>query len=139
MDHGNIEKSEVVIATILRLLIERGIKGGELDFASLHLGDEYIPFFATCFTWLVDEGLIRAAKVTVVPGDGEDAADDLYVYNPTLTSQGFALLGQRVKIGETTTTIGEAVESRSDGKPRGWQMGDFLGGILGGFTKSVGS
>lgn len=139
MDQGNIEKSEVVIATILRVLIERGIRGGELDFAALQLDDEYFPFFATCFTWLGDEGLVRAGRVTVVPGDGEDVADDLYVYNPTLTSQGFALLGQQVKIGETTTTIGEAVERRSEGRPSGWQIGDLVGGILGGFTKSIGS
>jgi hypothetical protein len=110
-----------------------------LDFSALGLDDEYFPFFATCFTWLSNEGLVRADRVTVVPEDGEDVANDLYVYNPTLTSHGFAMLGQKVKIGETITTLGDAVESRSVGEPSGWQIGDLVGGILGGFTKSIGS
>lgn len=139
MQLDNIEKSELVIATILRILIERGIRGGELEFSDLDLSDDHFPYFATCFYWLQNEGIVRAERVTVMPGDGDDVANDLYVYNPTLTALGFSLLGQTVKVGDSSTTLTEAVEQRTSGRVSGWQIGDLIGGVIGGFTKSIGS
>ena len=139
MELGNIEKSELVIATVLRILIERGLRAGSLEFKQLGLSDEYRPFFATSFSWLQSEGFVRAVRVTVIPDDEDETHDDLLVYNPALTAYGFSRLGQSVKIGETTTTLREAVDTRTSGKPSAWQIGDFVGGILGGTIKSVSS
>jgi hypothetical protein len=135
----NIEKSELVIATILRILVERGIAASEMEFSSLGLPDSFFPFFATCFRWLQSEGIVRAEKVAAMSGDDSDDAVDLYIYNPTLTSRGFTLLGQSIKVGNTETTVAKAVETRASGQTTGWQIGDLVGGVLGGFTKSIGS
>ncbi|MEZ5797923.1 MAG: hypothetical protein R3D63_10860 [Paracoccaceae bacterium] len=139
MPFENIEKSELVIATILRILNDRGIRGGTLQFGELDLSDEYFPFFATCFGWLQSEGIVRAEKVTVISADGDDEANDLYIYNPALTAHGFSLMGQSVRVGGANTTLRDAVETHLSSRPSGWQIGDLVGAIIGGFTKSIGS
>lgn len=130
---GNLEKSELVIAKILGLLMDWGLSETELQFSELELDDEHMPFFATCIEWLEAEGVIRTRKVHKFL-DGR-----CLVVGPTLTAHGLALMGKKIKVGEGSTTIGEAVKQTSKETSFFTGAGDFGGGFVGGLLKSLGS
>jgi hypothetical protein len=132
---NNMEKSELVIAKILTLLMEWGIKDSSLNFKKLELDDAYASFFFPCINWLSNEGIIRTGKIQMYangPGQGS-------ISNPVLTSYGISLLGNSVKVGNTDVRLSEAVKTLSAEKKSYSGIGDFMGGFLGGFTKSMGS
>jgi hypothetical protein len=139
MAHENLEKSEIVIARILNLLLERGIRGGDLEFSDLSLDDDFLHFFAACFRWLIDEGIVRAQKVTDIPVDEQAGMDDLYVYNPTITAHGFNVLGRSVVIGTETLAASIVVQRVSANDQSYSGFGDFAGGFVGGLLKVLGS
>jgi len=131
-----IEKSEVVIAKILTLLMEWGIQECDLRFEELELDPkEYGSFFFSCVHWLENEGLIRTSRIDCFM----DAAHAGVVNRPVLTSYGFYILGTKVKIGDHEATLSETVKEVSSSAGNYSNIGDFFGGLLGGFTKSVGS
>lgn len=129
----NLEKSELVIAKILGLLMEWGISDELLDFSQLGLEEEYLPFYIPCVKWLQAEGILRANEVyEVMNGNGR-------VLAPTLTAHGLSLMGRSLAVGEATTTIGEAVKKTSKKTEYYTGAGDFTGGFIGGLLKSLGS
>jgi hypothetical protein len=130
---SNIAKSEVVIAKILKLLMETGLKDTTVSFRSLDLADEYEPFFQTCFIWLIDEGLIRS-KTNI-----DSVSSAFHSYGPVLTSRGFAVLGKQIEVNGAKMTIATAIDQTSRGQKSATFVGDFVGGMLGGFTKSISS
>jgi hypothetical protein len=127
----NIEKSELVIAKILGLLLEWGLSANRLEFSELGLDSEYTKFFSTCVEWLEAEGLIRTTKVHVFSGG------EAIVVGPVLTARGLAIMGNRIKVGGTDTTIATAVKETT--KETGYYtgFGDFSGGFVGGLLKSL--
>lgn len=129
----NLEKSELVIAKILGLLMEWGLADTELKFEELELDEEFLPFFATCVEWLEREGIIRARKVHQFKGG------EALVVGPTLTARGLALMGNHLKIGDAETTVGEAVKETKKETTFYTGLGDFGGGFVGGLFKSLGS
>lgn len=129
----NIEKSELVIANILRLLMEFGLSEAILNFEELGLSDDYGPFFVTCVKWLEAEGLIRTQEIhQLLSGTG-------FVVGPTLTSKGFAILGHKFSIDGQEVTTAQVVKGKSEGSSNFSAIGDFLGSVLGGAYKSLGS
>jgi hypothetical protein len=135
---NNLEKSEVVIAKILALLMEWGIQECTLNFEELDLDpDEFGSFFFPCVQWLVDEGVIRirSSERYLSPICGG------IISAPAITSRGLNLLGQKLNLGEgpTSETLSDRVQTVSNQGPNYSGIGDFFGGILGGFTKSMGS
>ncbi|WP_414897011.1 hypothetical protein [Rhodovulum sp. YEN HP10] len=131
----NLEKSEIVISKILSLLMEWGIRECELEFEELELDDEFRFFFFPCIEWLTDEGVIRTGEIHGELG-GTGCGS---VMNPVLTSYGLNVLGTRIQLGETEEKLSDAVKKVSAGSRSYAQFGDFVGGLLGGFTKSIGS
>lgn len=129
----NIEKSEVVIARILSKVLEFGLQDAGLEFKELELGDSYAPFFSTCVDWLVAEGLIRVGT-HIKTKDGE-----CFLAGITLTSHGFAVLGQEISGTDRGETVADAVKQVTDSGAGYSGVGDFIGGLLGGFTKSISS
>lgn len=135
---NNLEKSEVVIARILALLMESGIQECTLKFEELDLDpDEFGSFFFPCVQWLVDEGVIRVRS-------SQRYQSPIYggtITAPTLTSRGLNLLGQKLNLGEehNIETLSDRVQTVSNQGADYSGIGDFFGGILGGFTKSMGS
>jgi hypothetical protein len=130
---SNIKKSEIVIAKILTLLMERGLSHSMMTFRCLGLESEYEPFFKTSFLWLVDEGLVRSKN------NIESITSVFHAYDPVLTAKGFALLGTRLTSQDGEITIAQAVEETASSQRSFAGLGDFLGGLLGGFTKSIGN
>ncbi|WP_417249618.1 hypothetical protein [Celeribacter sp.] len=131
----NFERSEIVIAKILDNAIEIGIQEWTLQFSNLMLDDEYAPYFYPCLKWLEAEGIIRVEAYHRTIGDIAGGV----VQNISLTSYGLVALGHTIKIGDDTDKMSEAVKKVSSGEKSYAQVGDFLGGILGGFTKSISS
>ncbi len=128
-----IEKSEIVIAGILNKALEYGLQQNDLRFEELELDSEFLPFFATCVDWLISEGLIR------VGNHQKMAAGTSFVINISLTSYGFAVLGRKLTIGGEEMEIGQAVKKVASTGSGYSSAGDFFGGLLGGFTKSISS
>ena len=129
----NMQKSERVIAKILDLAMMQAIQGWQLSFKDLELGGDYEPFFFQSIQWLEAEDIIRVTEYRRLTAGGGS------VINPILTSHGMNILGHRVKLGKETTLMSDAVKQVSSGEKSFSQIGDFFGGFLGGFTKSVGS
>ncbi|OZA06982.1 MAG: hypothetical protein B7Y02_14630, partial [Rhodobacterales bacterium 17-64-5] len=83
--------------------------------------------FADMVKWLQDEGVVR---------DQDSYSDGLggVVFDLVLTSRGFWLLEQKFT-GDLT--LGSAISKVAKNEPMTAGLGDFVGGILGGFTKSI--
>ncbi|MCE8509263.1 hypothetical protein KBY28_12495 [Ruegeria pomeroyi] len=131
----DIQKSELVISRILSLLMEWGIQECELRFSELQLDEEFAPFFFPCVEWLIDEGVIRASGIDKFL-EGNAAG---IVRRPVLTSFGMKILGRSVELEEGSISLSKAVREVSEQGRSFSQIGDFFGGLLGGFTKSMGS
>ena len=132
-DVENMEKSERVVAAILSQLMVWGIQDCELVFEELQLPKEYEPFFFQCLRWLEAEGIIRTSNIT------QFSDRSCKAINPVLTSFGIKALNQSIKLVEGETKLADAVNQVSGGQKPYSNLGDFIGGLLGGFTKSIGS
>ncbi|NRB00683.1 MAG: hypothetical protein HRU32_12825 [Rhodobacteraceae bacterium] len=130
----NVQRSETVIAAILAHLMQRGIQHGGIQFAELGLEEDYQPFFLPCFEWLMSEGLIRFKSSKNVGWRHGGPV----VLEPTLTSLGYRYLGEPMLAGDADQKLGEVVKDVAKGGENFAQFGDFFGGLLGGFTKSMG-
>ncbi len=131
---NNTEKSELVVAKILSAVSDNGLQYFRLDFDDLKLDEAFEPFFDTCINWLADENIIRFSEL--IP----DCDDDQWaVSNPVLTSYGYSLLNSPLLGGKVDETMGAAIKKVSEKGTSYAGIGDFIGGILGGFTKSIGS
>jgi hypothetical protein len=124
-------KSEQIIAAILSLLLKRGVRKTEIcaqDVADNGSDDSANELFEDAIFWLRHEGIIRFDQYT------EDSFIDC-----TLTAYGFAILGQKLHGSPENETVGTAVKRISSNKTNLSPVGDFIGGLLGGLTKSLGS
>jgi len=130
---SNIERSEKVIAKILSLAMDRGISHWQLEFEDLELDNEYAVHFFPCVEWLEAEGVIRVGQYARTLGGLATGT----VVNPTLTSSGFALLGREVDMGEGARQLSESVKSVSEGHTGYAEAGNFTGGLLATFIKSM--
>ena len=83
--------------------------------------------------WLIQEGIIHCADTSQAIGG------NLVMFSPMITSKGFALLDQLLVVGEDKIRVGQAVREVAGGQRNYAGFGDFVGGLLGGFTKSMGS
>ena len=134
MSETNLQKSELVISKILEFLLAMGLQRGTLlKFQDLELPDEYGAIYDGCCTWLLDEEIIRCEQRAEVIGG------NIELFSPKITSRGFALLDQTFLIGEDRIRVGQAVKEVAGGGKNYAGIGDFVGGLLGGFTKSMGS
>lgn len=134
MTETNLQKSELVISKILERLLELGLQQGTLlSFEDLGLPKEYAPIYNGCCAWLIEEGVIRCAD------SAQAMRGNLRMISPMITSRGFALLDQPFGVGDDRIRVGQAVKEVAGGQGNYAGIGDFVGGVLGGFTKSMGS
>ncbi|MGL6210834.1 MAG: hypothetical protein ACRC14_13505 [Paracoccaceae bacterium] len=129
----NLEKSELVIAKILGLLLEWGLSDSELRFDELGLDNDFQQFFAPCVEWLEAEGVIRVTETHRFL-DGETL-----VVNPIITAHGLAMLGKQINVGDKQTTIATAVKKTTKDTNFYTGIGDLGGGFVGGLLKSLGN
>ncbi|WP_415182152.1 hypothetical protein [Phaeovulum sp.] len=129
----NLEKSELVIAKTLGLLMETGLRNAQLDFVELELDSTYEDFFGTCIEWLESEGIIRTRSIA------KYSNGNVTIFGPTLTAHGFEIMGRSLMVGGNQITIGEAVVRTSKETSFYTGLGDLGGGFVGGLLKSLGS
>ncbi|MCA8867845.1 MAG: hypothetical protein KDA67_04285 [Rhodobacteraceae bacterium] len=131
----NAEKSQLVMARILEKAMEMGIQEWMLSFGELELGEDFEDFFFPCLEWLESEGFIRVQGYNRYLGGAAKGN----VQNVHITSFGQSVLRREVNITGESEMLSETVKSVSREPASYSQFGDFLGSLLGGFTKSIGS
>ena len=131
----NAEKSQLVMARILDKAMEMGIQEWMLGFDDLKLEDDYANFFYPCLKWLENEGLVRVEGYHRTMGGPANGS----VRNVHITAFGQSVLRQEVNITGEREMLSETVKGVSKEPASYSQFGDFLGSLLGGFTKSLGS
>lgn len=129
----DLQRSELVISKVLTLVARWGIQQTDLKFEELELSDEFIPFFIPCVEWLEAEGVIRTKNIT------QFASGAGIVLRPVITSLGMKMMGAQITLGEENEKLATAAAKVSSGEKSYSQVGDFFGGLLGGFSKSLGS
>ena len=130
----NIPKSEKVIAKVLSLLMEWGIQNCQLEFDELELDESFGEFFFPCIYWLEAEGVIRTTEISVFSAGGGTGI----VFGPVLTSYGMKVMGMSLDVGEKEINVSEAVSKVSSGNAQYANAGNFAGGLLAAFIKSIG-
>ena len=129
-----IERSELVIARILELAMDKGITNWTLEFKCLKLDDQFAEHFLPSVRWLEMEGIIRVESYV----DALTGPKNSWAVSPTLTSHGFSELGRRVDLGNGSKPLAEAVKEVSGQNGNFTRAGNFTGGFLASFLKSVG-
>ena len=121
-----------VIGQVMARFVSQGLLGQPIDtFApEAFLGTPVDPkTFEAVITWMLDEGIIRG-KERIQTIDGR-----LRIIAVQLTAKGLAIVKQPLPEGDT---IEKRIQSDAGG--RSWSsIGELIGGIAGGFTKSMGS
>lgn len=138
-----VEYHYETLGRILTFLAQKGfarVRLDELDamnIMSRTVGDEadVLTTFANVLHWMHAEGLIRVSQV-------HEHSSGYIFAGVQLTSKGIGVL----QANPGNEAIGESIEKRaatnSDGEIRSpvfVQMGEFVGSLLGGFTKSISS
>jgi hypothetical protein len=114
------ESFPLAVATLNSRAIERAM---EMSSGCLASGRSFDDVLRHSVAWLYDEGYIRSNGLTAYEG-------------MTLTQKGLAALNA-VPQGLSATVGSSLVEATSD-SGRNWSgVGDLVGGVIGGFTKSI--
>lgn len=117
-------ESERLIGAILSKLSRSGVKRVSLSAQEFGVDRHFLQ---DAVIWLSREKLIKA--------DGGHFDGYLQC---ALTAKGFSLLGQTFRIDGGEVHLVEAVRRVGSGEESYAKAGNFFGGLLGAFTKSVG-
>lgn len=131
----SLAKSEHIVAAIVAHLAERGVQrtNFSVEDVGLELTEDNDKLFSDALRWLSDEGIIRSnERYDTVDGTENETIAIAF----TLTSFGFDLLQNRF---EGDLKLGAAIQQAKDGSGGYSNIGDLIGGILGGFTKTISS
>ncbi|MEQ9260308.1 MAG: hypothetical protein RIG84_14565 [Roseovarius sp.] len=130
MEYDTLPESEEMVAKIVSFLAERGVRQSDVSAQVLgYTQDNQVDvLFANAMKWLIDEGIVRQTALHETQGGMAKGC--------VLTSRGFALLAQPF---EGSLTLGTAIRKTAESGAGYSNVGDLLGGLLGGFTKSLGS
>ena len=124
------EQSTVMLARLVQRLADNGVIKEDIssdDFVSDHTAQNEVQIFCDLIDWLSREGVIRT-------DGGYSGGNGDFVYDLVLTSRGFWLLEQDYT---ANLTLGAAIKAVSQNGAMTSGLGDFVGGMLGGFTKSI--
>ena len=125
---SRIEASEVMVAKVVGEVALSGVipKKISSEILGLSIEDEAVLLFESAVDWLSSESVITVH--TQYKGEVSN------IYTATLTSYGFALLSQNFGDGLKLGTALQKVRSTGHGFSG---LGEFLGGVLCGFTKTL--
>lgn len=128
---SRLDASRVIVAEIISSLEENGVIPSEIhvsDFRPKYTLEDS-RLFASAVSWLAAESVIRLRGKPIA-----DTDDDTLHYEVVLTSFGFSALARQLS---GNLTLREQLKEAREGQ-RTWSgVGDLLGGVLGGFTKSI--
>ncbi|MFV0244766.1 MAG: hypothetical protein ACK5IB_07085 [Qingshengfaniella sp.] len=128
----DLAASEAMIARIVGCLVPLGVNRVTLTLKNIDPsgGQGFSErLFADAMYWLAEEGIIRFEQ--------ERQTTQLRMRGCVLTARGYALLGQPLRIEGKTGTVGERVREVQAGDAQYARAGNFFGGLLGAFTKSI--
>jgi hypothetical protein len=132
MTETTLDQHMAVMGRVIAKFVSSGLMLHNIDSRAVEtfLGTpEDKKVFEAVIIWMCDEGIIRAKNVTQTM-DGT-----IYLGAAQLTAKGLAIVKQPLPGGDT---IEKRVQSDAGG--RSWSsIGELVGGIAGGFTKSVAS
>jgi hypothetical protein len=128
-----LERTNLVLAKVLELAMDKGISHWSLEFSDLGLDQEYSSFFFPCIEWLEREGLIHVDEYSRTMGGIAHGS----VENISLTARGMAVLGQSIEVGGNREQLSTAVRKVSNGSVDYHKIGDAIGGAIGGILKSL--
>jgi hypothetical protein len=123
-----------VIGRVIAKFVSEGLLLHDIDSrgAEKFLGtDEDSKVFAAVLVWMLDEGIIRAKKVTPMISGGV-----IHLSGAQLTAKGLAIVKQPLPEGET---IEKRIQSAGTDNSLYSKIGDLIGSAAGSFTKSLGS
>jgi hypothetical protein len=126
---NDLELSEKVMSDVLVGLFNQGLRGSDIQQVS-DITNENIDdaFLMSVMQWLQREGLVHFKFIDATSMQGRAG----FYLGSCLTSRGFAAMG--------TSFIGDqTIGNVSEGNAKFTNVGDFIGGLLGGFTKSISS
>ncbi|WP_090732807.1 hypothetical protein [Paracoccus homiensis] len=132
----SLARSEEMVARIVAHLAPYGVQ--RTTFGSKELGyesgNETRLLFIDAMNWLQNEGVVFSSeKIKFMNGTSEG---EVYALRFVLTSKGYKLLSSRfngdLTLGQAITKVNASGEGYAN-------LGDLVGGLLGGFTKSMGS
>lgn len=137
---NNLEAQSLIVASILRVLLEGGIAKSSL-YAEQFLSDirkagypdpvNSNGLFSDIMDWLRDEGVIRFGQVAD-DGNGGDLFCDVVI-----TGYGMRLLGTKIKSLSGTSAADAIMADRNASAPQLVKLGGLIGGVIGGFAKSA--
>ncbi len=127
------EQSALMIAKLVALLAGNGVQTTVLStmefIGAPEKANDHQPLIDT-IKWLEAEGVIRKST-----GYSGDVMGDT-IFELVLTSRGFWLLDQKLT---DDLTLGAAIGKVNGNRNALGGLGDLVGGVLGGFTKSMSS
>jgi hypothetical protein len=124
---------------VLAYLVERGVgrvnigTRDVMEIMTHRIGDDHevTKTFTDVLHWMLAEGLIRVANKS------ETIKGELLLINAQLTSLGIGIVQAKVEDPDIGETIEKTV-ARGNLEPAAYtKIGSFVGGVLGGFTKSI--
>jgi hypothetical protein len=129
------------LGRVLAHLVNQGLSRVDLESSDAmeimthRIGDEeeVLSTFADVVRWMEAEGLIRITEALEFLGGG------FAFTGVQLTSKGIAVVQSKPEGDETSETIAEKVAGKPGelDPPSYTKIGAFVGGLLGGFTKSI--
>ena len=124
-----LAESKSLVARLVDTLAKRGVVPTFISAREFYaeIGDYEVEVFEGAVKWLIAEGVVREAE-QAVPDDEDDR---LLWHHLVLTSFGFRAIDRRI-ISELSLSSG-----RDPDRPDRAGIGDLIGGVLGGFTKSI--
>lgn len=128
----DLSASEAIISQILGRLAPLGVNRVTLTLDNLDPNKEHKfseRLFLDAMHWLKEEKIIRFER--------EKRSTQLRMKGCVLTAYGYSLLGQSLKIDGETQTVGERIKNVQSGEAQYAKVGNFFGGLLGSFTKSI--
>ncbi|MDR0809002.1 MAG: hypothetical protein LBE86_07745 [Gemmobacter sp.] len=128
-----MERTNIMLAKILDRAMSNGVSHWTLEFGDLGLSDEFGTYFFPCIEWLEAEGLIRVGACDRLLGGVAAGC----ARNIALTAKGMAVLGAQIDVQGRREPLSVSVKQVSEGKVDYNRIGDAIGGLIGGFLKSM--
>jgi hypothetical protein len=131
MAETTLDQHMAVMGRIIAKFVSGGLTPHDIDSRGVESfldTPEDKEVFEAVIVWMLDEGIIRAKKMNQTM-DGT-----LFLAAAQLTAKGLAIVKQPLPGGDT---IEKRVQSQTGGNQFWSSIGDLVGGIAGGFTKSI--
>lgn len=139
---NNLEAQSAIVAAILRELLRAGITRSQLSVDQFRKDIREVGYpepadfeglFTDIMIWLKDEGVIRFGTIS---DDGRGG--DLF-FDVVITGHGMNLLGKSIDAlnGASAADAIMEIKDKNASASQLVKLGGLIGGVIGGFTKSV--